>query len=99
VRVHIGAVNANRKAQPPYWNFRDVNDTRAYDDILLDHPVLFSKRVKASLVETLLSPESTNNVAIAAIVVPTAGSTRIKRSEYRPFSLSIDKCIKQIDAS
>lgn len=38
---------------------------------LLDQPVLFSKRVKASTVETLLVPEQTSNATIAATVVPT----------------------------
>jgi len=38
---------------------------------LFAQPVLFSKRVNASLVDTLLSPEQTNSAMIAATVVPT----------------------------
>jgi hypothetical protein len=39
--------------------------------LLFAQPLLFSKRVKASFVDTLLSPEQTSRATIAAIVVPT----------------------------
>ena len=63
-----------------------------------DHPVLFSKRVNASFVDTLLSPESTSKEVIAAILVPTAGSTRIKGRLHRELSLAVDKSVKEVDA-
>ena len=66
--------------------------------VLFGHPVLFSKRVNASFVDTLLSPESTSNEVIAAIVVPTAGSTRIKGRLHRELSLAVDKSVKKVDA-
>lgn len=40
--------------------------------ILFDHPVLFSNFVNASRVDTLLSPETTSKLIMAAIVVPTS---------------------------
>ncbi len=42
---------------------------------LFAQPVLFSKRVNASLVDTFLSPEQTNSAMIAATVVPTNDDT------------------------
>jgi hypothetical protein len=48
-----------------------MEQKRSNTDSLSAQPVLFSKRVKASLVDTLLSPEQTNSAMIAATVVPT----------------------------
>lgn len=42
---------------------------------LFAQPVLFSKRVNASLVDTFLSPEQTNSAMIAETVVPTNDDT------------------------
>ena len=74
VRVHIGEVKASRKAHPSRYhnNIRGRNNVPPTNYLLFAHPVLFSKRVKASLVETFLSPEHTSNAMIAATVVPTA---------------------------
>lgn len=71
VSVHIGEVNAKRKAQPPIIHHARWHNLIVIDDILLAQPVLFSKRVKASLVDTLLSPEQTSKAIMAAMVVPT----------------------------
>lgn len=46
------------------------------DDIPLTQPVLFSNNVKASFVDTLLSPEHTSKATIAATVVPPSFMTR-----------------------
>jgi hypothetical protein len=40
--------------------------------LLFIQPVLFSNKVNASLVDTLLSPDITKRAIIAASVVPTA---------------------------
>jgi hypothetical protein len=71
----MGAVNDNKNAQPSGQVFKAAQ-RRANKRLLFVQPLLFSKRVKASLVETLLSPEQTNRAIIAAIVVPTR-TTRI----------------------
>ena len=74
VRVHIGEVKASRKAHPSRYhnNIRGRNNMPSTNYLLFAHPVLFSKRVKASLVETFRSPEHTSNAMTAATVVPTA---------------------------
>jgi hypothetical protein len=75
--------------------------TMATLHVLLVHPVWFSKRVKASLVDTLVPclPESTSRVAIAAMVVPTEESTRIKSSLQTMFLLAVNKSVEEVDPS
>lgn len=79
VKVHIGAVNASRNAHPPAGRQLHQRHTANVHHLLFDRPVLFSYIMKASLVDTLLSPEHTSNAMIAATLVPTRGAphTRI----------------------
>ena len=75
VSVHIGAVNASKKAQGPVCPHQiDENESkvRALGDALFIQPVLFSKSRKASLVDTLLSPAPTRSAMMTAMLVPTA---------------------------
>lgn len=72
VSVHIGAVKARRKAHPSVHAVGQCHPITGQCSLLL-HPVLFSNIVKASCVDTLLSPEQTSNAMMAAIVVPTVG--------------------------
>ena len=70
--VHIGAVKAKTNAHPSvnrYFSEGKFNEDSTL--ILFAQPVLFSKRVKASFVETLLSPDATKSAIIAAMDVPT----------------------------
>jgi hypothetical protein len=72
VSVHIGAVKARRKAHPSVHMVGTCPQITGQYSLSL-HPVLFSNIVKASLVDTLLSPEQTSRAMMAAIVVPTVG--------------------------
>lgn len=69
----MGAVNARRNAQPSVakidWN-TEVRQVKLH--VLFAQPVLFSKSVNASLVDTLLPPAATSSATIAATLVPTA---------------------------
>jgi len=86
-KIAIGAARAAPAVSSAIWaaesypvkvHIGAVNASRNAHP-LFDRPVLFSYIMKASLVDTLLSPEHTSNAMIAATLVPTRGAphTRI----------------------
>jgi hypothetical protein len=76
-----------------------VPESKVKVNPLFDHPVLFSRRVKASCVETFLLPEQTNSVIIDAKVVPTTEPTRINIHEEMDGSLAVDDDVENVDTS
>lgn len=69
VSVHMGAVKANKNAQPSVM-MSETCPLTVQHNILLVQPTLFSNNVNASFADTLLSPEHTSKATMAATVVP-----------------------------
>jgi hypothetical protein len=70
VSVHMAEVKDRKNAQGSFHGEIMTNKDEK-ECSLLDHPVLFSKSVKASCAETICPRGETNKITMAAMVVPT----------------------------
>jgi hypothetical protein len=66
----MAEVKDKRNAQESFHD-KIMTNKDENDSSLLDHPVLFSNSVKASLAETVFPCGETNKITMAAMLVPT----------------------------